>query len=294
MNIIDKVNLFVNMSEEVKLIPEYKLKELMGLVRWKKEESSLSVEEYLTLILLYKFSGYSELNKFWYIEKKFSNNCWPKMPSYARFIIWVNRMSKVLEHILNEKLVNLQQGLGFIDSTKLETSKPYWWGKVHKKANKGYSSTGEFKGFKLHVLLNELWQVCAFKITSASVHDLTPVKEGLLLTHTGKILADSGYVGQEEYYKQMENNIQLIAKPKASMMENNAYGFGYLPNWEINFAKLYKKRINIERFFSYLKNRLGLVCNKAHSTNGLYTQIYSSLLAAQLKFTGELTFDNIF
>jgi hypothetical protein len=92
----------------------------------------------------------------------------------------------------------------------------------------------------------------------------------------------------------MESNIQLIAKPKESMMVDNSFGLGYLPRWKENFAKIYKKRINIERFFSYLKNRLGLVCNKSHSEKGLFTQIFASLLAAQLKFNGELTFDAIF
>jgi hypothetical protein len=236
MNIINKINLFVKISDEVKNIPEFKIKELMGLTRWKKEESSLCVEEYLTLILLYKFSGYTELNKFWYTEKLFSNNCWPKMPSYHRFILWVNRMSKVLEFILNEKLQKLYQELGFLDSTKLETTKPYWWGKIHKKANKGYSSTGEFKGFKLHILLNEFWQICSFKITSANVHDLTPIKEGLLNNHSGKILADSGYISREQYYKLMELNTQLIAKPKESMMVDNSFGLGYLPRWKEKFC----------------------------------------------------------
>ena len=138
-------------------------------------------------------------------------------------------MSKILEFILNEKLQTLYQELGYIDSTKLETTRPYWWGKIYKKANKGYSSTGEFKGFKLHVLLNEFWQICSFKITSANVHDLTPIKEGLLNNHSGKILGDSGYISREQYYKLMELNTQLIAKPKESMMLDNSFGLGYLP-----------------------------------------------------------------
>lgn len=36
---------------------------------------------------------------------------------------------------------------------------------------------------------------------------------------------------------------------KKTMMDNNELGLGYLPDWK-SFAKLYKKRTKIERFFS--------------------------------------------
>ncbi len=71
----------------------------------------------------------------------------------------------------------------------------------------------------------------------------------------------------------MEKNIHFIAKPRANMMENNQLGLGYLPEWDKDFKKLYKKRIPIERFFSYLKNNLNL----KH-----YAYVYSALLAMQM------------
>ncbi len=80
----------------------------------------------------------------------------------------------------------------------------------------------------------------------------------------------------------MEKNIYFIAKPRANMMENNLLGLGYLPNWDKNFKKLYRKRISIERFFSYLKDHLNLNVNETHSTKALYTCVYSALLASQM------------
>lgn len=73
----------------------------------------------------------------------------------------------------------------------------------------------------------------------------------------------------------MESGITLIAKPKKTMMDNNELGLGYLPDWK-SFAKLYKKRTKIERFFSYLKENLNMIVNKTHSTKALYTIVYSS------------------
>ncbi len=68
----------------------------------------------------------------------------------------------------------------------------------------------------------------------------------------------------------MEKNIHFIAKPRANMMENNQLGLEYLPEWDKDFKKLYKKRISIERFFSYLKNNLNLTVNEFYSSKALY------------------------
>ena len=282
MKIIDRIELFVNMFEELKDFDKDNIKDYLSLKRYKNNETKLILEEYLTLIILYRFSGYKNLKRFWYNEKYFSNNCWPNMPSYNRFIVWINRLEKLLKNILDKYLKNLHQELGMVDSTKIETTTTHWRGKIHKDSRTGDSSTGEFKGFKLHALINDKNQLCSYSITPGNIHDLTAVKEEFFFKgHTGKVLADSGYIGKDFYYKLMEQNLTLIAKPNVKMMENNFFGFGYLPAWEINFKKLYKKRTKIERFFSYLKENLNLKINKLHSSKALYTHVYSSLLAIQ-------------
>ena len=89
MKIIDKVELFVNISNEIKHFDQKEIKKLLDLQRYKQSESKLAIEEYLTLVLLHKFSYCQNLKKFWYQEKFFSSNAWPGMPSYPRFIIWI-------------------------------------------------------------------------------------------------------------------------------------------------------------------------------------------------------------
>lgn len=282
MKIIDRVELFVNIFEELKCFDRDNIKNFLGLKRYKDNETKLVLEEYLTLIILYRFSGYKNLKVFWYQEKCFSNNCWPNMPSYNTFVVWINRLGKLLQQILNKYLKKLNHELGMVNSTKIETTTNHWTGKIHRESRAGYSSTGQFQGFKLHVLINDKKQVCSYDITSGNIHDLTAVKEKFFFFgHTGKILADSGYIDKSFYYELMTKNLTLIAKPRQNMMVDNSFGLGYLPEWEKNFKRLYKKRTKIERFFSYLKENLNLKVNKLHSSKALYTHVYSSLLAIQ-------------
>jgi hypothetical protein len=293
MKIIDQLRLFVNIDDEIKSLSNEELKKCLDLKKFKINEFKMSPSEYLTLIILYRFSSHRYLKGFWYDFKNYRTKDFPHMPSYNVFVTWINRLQNLLTFILNKKLINLDGQLGIIDSTKLETTEPYRIGKVHKEATVGYSSLGKFRGFKLHLLINDQMEACSYVITPAKVHDLTVVKQGLLDGHTGKVLADSGYVSREVFYELQDENLYLIAKPRTNMMADNEAGIGYLPEWEITFGKIYKKRMKIERLFDYFKDKLNMTLNKLHSTKALYVHIISVLLANQLLRLNELTFVNI-
>lgn len=290
MRIIDIDTLFVNIDDEIKGLEN--IKEYLDLKRYKVNEVKMKPSEYLTLILLFRFGHNKNLKSIWHEHKYFKRD-FPNMPSYNVFITWVNRLKNLLIYLLEKRLYKLQNELGIIDSTKIETSRPYRRGKIHRQASRGYSSLGAFNGFKLHLLINKDNQICAYKITTASVHDISVVKEGFLDFQTGKVLADSGYVGREVYYNLMDKNLTLIAKPRNNMIENNELGLGYLPDWNLNFKKLYKKRMLIERLFDFFKDKLNLVVNKLHSTKSLYVHVFSTLLASQLLFNNELSYQII-
>ena len=290
MKIIDYTQLFVNIDDEIKLISSQDLKKYLNLKKFRLNQMKMSVSEYMTLILMYRLSSHRLLKGFWYDLQTHYKKDFPCMPSYNVFITWINRLEKILTQLLNKRLHTLSQELGMVDSTKLEVCKPYRNGKVHRAASKGYSSLGAFRGFKLHILINDKNQLCSYKITTGKVHDLNVVKEGLFDGHTGKILADSGYISKQMYWLLMEKNIQFIAKPKANMMLDNSFGLGYLPNWEDNFKKIYKKRMKIERLFDYFKDKLGLVLHKLHSTKALMTHVISVLLINQMLANQEIFF----
>jgi len=290
MRIVDLLSLFVKIDDQIKDLTPEEIKKHLGLKRLKKMEFKMAPSEYITLILVYRFSSLQHLKAFWYKYKFEEKNSFPNMPSYNTFVSWINRLNGLLEYILNKNLKQLTSELGIIDSTKLETTKPYRFGKIHRKATAGYSSLGIFRGFKLHLVIDRKGLVCAYEITPANIHDLTVVKKGLLDNQTGKILADSGYVSRDVYYKLMDKNIYFIAKPKANMMLDNSYGLGYLPKWE-TLEKVYKLRMIIERLFDYFKDKLNMVLNKLHSTKALFTHVTSVLLANQLMKLNQIKFD---
>ncbi len=76
-------------------------------------------------------------------------------------------------------------------------------------------------------------------------------------------------------------------------MEDNKFGLGYLPEWDANLKKEYRRRVSIERVFYVLKQRYSLKTNMSHSVKGLLVQIYSTLLAYQLKIKNILSFSII-
>ena len=180
MDTICIIKIFVKVCEEIKKYKKEKLKELLNYKRYRI--GKLSIEELLTLGLYYHYSGTKNKKVFYnYINKEF----FPHLPSYDKFNYHINKISDLTNDILNNNLHKLNQELGYIDSTKLETTNSYYYGKIYNKSSKylpkkttGYSTTGKFVGFKLHVLINsKQHKICNFQITSAKTHDLEPIKK---------------------------------------------------------------------------------------------------------------------
>jgi hypothetical protein len=92
----------------------------------------------------------------------------------------------------------VSQGIHFIDSTVLTVchAKRAISHRTFKDiARWGKTSTGWFFGFKLHLVMNHLSEIVAFRLTSGHVNDRIPVPD-LLKNMRGKAYADKGYIGQ--------------------------------------------------------------------------------------------------
>ena len=182
MQNICKVALYVKICDEIMHFCKDDLKAIIGLKRLRS--GKMSIEEMLTLSILYHFSASKHKKAFYsYIDKK----DFPALPSYDKFNLHLNSLFNLTKTILDKYLVAFNDDLGYLDSTKVETTKPYYRGKVYNRASnylpkssKGYSSTGTFYGFKLHILINSKKLLNKVQITSAKTHDLSPVKEGML------------------------------------------------------------------------------------------------------------------
>ena len=55
---------------------------------------------------------------------------------------------------------------------------------------------GWFYGFKLHLVINELGEILACRVTPGNVDDRKPV-EDMTRPLTGKLFGDKGYISQE-------------------------------------------------------------------------------------------------
>ena len=68
---------------------------------------------------------------------------------------------------------------------------------------------GWFLGFKLHMIINNIGQIVAIKITKDNVNDRTPVAE-LTKKVKGSIYAYKGYIGADLFKALYKKGLKLI------------------------------------------------------------------------------------
>ena len=164
--------------------------------------SRLSLSEVMTIILLFHLSGYRCLK--WYYCRYVCvvmRDYFPEHVSYNRFV-------ELMRDSLIPLLVYTQgfkggrcTGISFIDSTMLKVchNRRIYQHKVFKSyASRGKSSIGWFYGFKLHLVINELGEICSFCLTPGSIDDRNfSVIDILCRELSGKLFGDRGYISQE-------------------------------------------------------------------------------------------------
>ncbi|CAK0771645.1 hypothetical protein CCP3SC5AM1_730018 [Gammaproteobacteria bacterium] len=131
-------------------------------------ECGLVKSDIMTVLVLYHISGFKHFKIFYegIIIKLFRND-FPKAPSYARFIVLINRAWMPLTMFLANKFGN-KTVCYYIDSTKLTVCDNH---RIHRHkvfrnlATRGKTSMGWFFGFKLHIVFNDLNEIIAVKIT---------------------------------------------------------------------------------------------------------------------------------
>ena len=112
-----------------------------------------------------------------------------------------------------------QTGIYFVDATTIDVChiKRASSNRVFKGiAKKGKSSMGWFFGFKLHLVINDLGEIMAFKLTPATTDDRIPV-DNMTQCLTGKLFGDRGYISQELFDKLFQRGLQLITRIKKNM-----------------------------------------------------------------------------
>ena len=98
----------------------------------------------------------------------------PKLVSYNRFVELERIAALPLIMFVASYCIGNCTGVSFIDSTKLAVCKNQRIGQ-HRQfkdiAKRGFSSTGWFFGFKLHLVINDKAEIISFKLTTGNVSD---------------------------------------------------------------------------------------------------------------------------
>ena len=210
----DIVALYVCIDDFCKKYEEWEGNKMIGKVRNRMREGKLSMAEQLFIVVLYHLEGFKNF-KYYYkyaVEIKYKN-MFKEVPCYDRFIQIMPKLLVPLS-ILMQCSFGESRGIYFIDATKLSIchcrreKRNKVFGKI---VAKGKTSMGWFFGFKLHMIVNDVGQIMAIKITKGNVDDRTPVAE-LTKKLKGSIYGDKGYIGADLFKSLYQRGLKIITK----------------------------------------------------------------------------------
>ncbi len=224
----------------------------------RNKPSGVSNSEVITLLICFHLSDYRTLKHFYkdyvclHLRKEF-----PSLVSYNRFVELQKTAALPLLMYVMSNCIGDCTGISFIDSTKLAVCKNQ---RIHQHrqfkdiAQRGYTSTGWFFGFKLHLVINDKGEIISFKLTRGNVADNN---ENLLISLCkdlfGKLYGDKGYlVKQSVFEKLFFEGVQLITKIKRNMKNKLMSVYDKI---------MLRKRSVIECVMDSLKN----ICQTEHS-----------------------------
>jgi hypothetical protein len=238
-------------------------------------QSSLSIPEIITIILLFYQSNYKHFKRF-YLEYVmiFHKNDFKSL-SYSRFIQLESRILPYLIQILYFLMSkNQHTGLYYIDSTRIEVCRDNRISshKVFESLAKiGKSSNDKwFLGFKLHVITNDKREIINILITQGNIDDREHV-EDLSKDLKGRICGDRGYISKKLFEKLYSKGLKMITYLKNNM-QNKLMEYR-------DKIMLRKRSSVIEGLFNILKNKFGLAHTRHRSVSGGFIHIISVLIA---------------
>ena len=137
------------------------------------------MSEQLLIVILYHLKEF-KIFKYYYkyaVEIKYKS-LFKEAQCYDRFMQIMTKLLVPLS-ILLQCLFSEVRSIYFLDTTKLSIchcrrEKNKVFGKIIEK---GKTSMGWFFGFKLHMIINDVGQIMAIKITKGNIDDRTPVTE---------------------------------------------------------------------------------------------------------------------
>jgi hypothetical protein len=233
----------------------------------------LSLAEIITIVVSFHGSGFRHFKAYYDFLLRYRRCDYPTMVGYHRFVELMPRCLIPLCVYLNTRR-GQSTGFQFIDSTTIAVckTKRISRNKVFAEVAKiGKSSMGWFFGFKLHIIVNEIGELLAFKVTTGNIDDRIPVVD--LTEHiTGKLFGDKGYISQDLFERLLKEGVQLITHLKKKMKNK------LMPLID---KLLLRKRSLIETINDQLKN----ICQIEHSRHRSIFNFMVNLVAGLIAYT---------
>jgi hypothetical protein len=238
--------------------------------RWR--ETRLCLSEVMTIRVSFHQSGYRTFNDY-YLRYVTPHLRWafPQVVSYTRFVELMGEALIPLCAYLHTRK-GRSEGVAFIDSTLLAVCHPKRSAR-HKVfaglARWGRNSLGWCYGFKLHLLINDIGELLAYRLTVAKVDDRVPVP-ALVAKVKGKVFGDRGYISQALFETLLTHGVQLITKLRKDMRNK------LLPLMD---KLLLRKRSLIETVNDQLKHISQIEHSRPRSVTNFLVNLVAGLIA---------------
>lgn len=237
----------------------------------------LSISEIMFIQILFQMVGYRNFKTFY---SGFLSVYWikyfQKLPSYQRFVELMPR-SIVYLTLFTQLKTGKKSGIYYIDSSCLPVShlKRSKRNKVFKEVAKyGRTSVGWFFGLKIHLVVNNMGELIAFKITKGNVHDATAGKS-LLSALEGLAFGDKGYIGKTLFDELLSKGLKLITRKRKNMKEKLS-----ITDYE---KQLLNQRNLIETIFACLKHKYHVWHTRHRSIINAMTHLMAALAAYSIE-----------
>lgn len=232
---------------------------------------SLSLSEVMTILILFHCSRYRDFKHFYLYLRTYHRKEFPGLVSYTRFVELMPEALAGLCGYLNTRKGECT-GIQFVDSTSIIVcnNKRIFNHKVFDGiAKRGKNTMGWFFGFKLHIIVNDVGELLAFKLTTGNTDDREPLQElseGLL----GKLFGDKGYISKVLFETLFAKGLQLITPIRANMKNK------LMPLID---KLLLRKRSIVETINDQLKNISQIQHTRHRSVWNFMVNLVSGLIA---------------
>lgn len=254
--------------------PEWKQHLLEASEIKRDRKAKLCLSEVMTIIITFHSSSYRTFKHYYtkYVAKHLLRD-FPNLVSYNRFVELMRSALIPLCYYVQTRKGKVS-GIAFVDSMPIAVCHNR---RIHSHkvftgiAQRGKNSVDWFYGFKLHLIINDVGEVLAFRLTPANVDDRAPVPKmtkGII----GKLFGDKGYISQKLFTLLFENGLQLITKIKRDMKNR------LMP---IIDKILLRKRALIETVNDQLKN----ISQVEHSRHRSVANFFVNIVAALIAYT---------